>query len=92
MFACFCSCGTKNEENIVSYGFERAEQQLSAQLKVIPEPTEYPRTIKDGKLKTTKKNDWTEGFYPGCLWYIYEYNHDENWKEAAINGPKLLNR
>ena len=30
----FCSCGTKNEENIVSYGFERAEQQLSAQLKV----------------------------------------------------------
>ena len=24
----FCSCGTKNEENIVSYGFERAEQNL----------------------------------------------------------------
>ena len=86
----FCSCGTKNEENIVSYGFERAEQQLSAQLKVIPEPTEYPRTIKDGKLKTTKKNDWTEGFYPGCLWYIYEYNHDENWKEAAIKWTEAL--
>ena len=67
----FCSCGTKNEENIVSRGFERAEQQLSAQLKAIPEPTEYPRTIKDGKLKTTKKNDWSEGFYPdACLMYM----------------------
>lgn len=29
-----CSCSTKNEEDIVSRGFERAELQLSAQLKV----------------------------------------------------------
>ena len=42
-----CSCGTKNEENIVSRGFERAEQQLSAQLKAIPEPTEYTGNFKD---------------------------------------------
>lgn len=50
-----CSCSTKNEEDIVSRGFERAELQLSAQLKVVPEPNEYPRTIKGGKLKTTKR-------------------------------------
>ena len=35
-----CSCSTKNEEDIVSRGFERAELQLSAQLKVVPEPNE----------------------------------------------------
>ena len=80
-----CSCSTKNEEDIVSRGFERAELQLSAQLKVVPEPNEYPRTIKGGKLKTTKKNDWTEGFYPGCLWYVYE-----NWKESAIKWTEAL--
>lgn len=85
-----CSCSTKNEEDIVSRGFERAELQLSAQLKVLPEPNEYPRTIKDGKLKTTKKNDWTEGFYPGCLWYVYEHNHNENWKESAIKWTEAL--
>ena len=85
-----CSCSTKNEEDIVSRGFEIAELQLSAQLKVVPEPNEYPRTIKDGKLKTTKKNDWTEGFYPGCLWYVYEHNHNENWKEYAINWTEAL--
>ena len=80
-----CSCSTKNEEDIVSRGFERAELQLSAQLKVVPEPNEYPRTIKDGK-----KNDWTEGFYPGCLWYVYEHNHNENWKESAIKWTEAL--
>lgn len=85
-----CSCSTKNEEDIVSRGFERAELQLSAQLKVVPEPNEYPRTIKGGKLKTTKKNDWTEGFYPGCLWYVYEHNHNENWKESAIKWTEAL--
>ena len=81
-----CSCVKEKETAImVKNGFERAEQQLSAQLQNIPEPTEYPRTInKQGTLKTTKKNDWTEGFYPGCLWYVYEYNKSEDWKREAI--------
>ena len=76
---------------MVKNGFERAEQQLSAQLQNIPEPVEYPRTInKQGTLKTTKKNDWTEGFYPGCLWYVYEYNKSEDWKRAAIKWTEAL--
>ena len=41
-----CSCVKEKETAImVKNGFERAEQQLSAQLQNIPEPTEYPRTI-----------------------------------------------
>lgn len=68
-----------------------AARHLSAQLEAIPEPTAYPRTIgKDGKLKVTKKKDWTEGFYPGCLWYIYEYTHKDKWKEAAIKWTEAL--
>ena len=53
-----CSCVKEKETAImVKNGFERAEQQLSAQLQNIPEPTEYPRTInKQGTLKTTKKS------------------------------------
>ena len=57
----------------------------------MPEATEYPRTIgKDGKLKVTRKNDWTEGFYPGCLWYVYEYTNKEDWKKAAIKWTESL--
>ncbi len=79
------ACSGGEDTSIIEQGFTRAEQQLSNQLKAVPEATEYPRTIgKDGKLKVTRKNDWTEGFYPGCLWYVYEYTNKEDWKKAAI--------
>ena len=39
------SCkGNKQEADFVVNGFARAEQQLSAQLSELPEPTGYPRT------------------------------------------------
>lgn len=85
------SCSGENKKSeMVETGFARAGQQLSAQLADIPEPTGYPRTIKDGKLKVTYKNDWTEGFYPGCLWYMYEHNGDNTWKEAAVKWTEAL--
>ena len=85
------ACSGGEDTSIVEQGFSRAEQQLSNQLKAVPEATEYPRTIgKDGKLKGTRKNDWTEGFYPGCLWYVYEYTNKEDWKKAAIKWTESL--
>nr|WP_291529938.1 glycoside hydrolase family 88 protein [Bacteroides sp. UBA939] len=85
------ACSGEGDTEIVKRGFERAERQLSNQLKAIPEPTDYPRTIgKDGKLKVTHKNDWTEGFFPGCLWYVYEYTGRENWKDAALEWTEAL--
>lgn len=93
LVVCFlAACGKESrDKRMVSEVFSVAEQQLSAQLNTIPEPTAYPRTIgKDGKLKVTKKKDWTEGFYPGCLWYMYEYTHKNKWKEAAIKWTEAL--
>jgi rhamnogalacturonyl hydrolase YesR len=29
--------------------------------------------------------DWTSGFYPGLLWYMYELSGGSKWKERAIN-------
>mgnify|MGYP000689080018 FL=1 len=85
------ACSGGEDTSIVEQGFTRAEQQLSNQLKAVPEATEYPRTIgKDGKLKVTRKNDWTEGFYPGCLWYVNEYTNKEDWKKAAIKWTESL--
>lgn len=86
-----CSCCKNEASDIINTGYARAEQQLAAQLKTVPEPTAYPRTInKEGKLRTTKKNDWTEGFYPGCLWYMYEFNGQESWKQEAIRWTEAL--
>lgn len=85
-----CERGNK-DANLVDRVFSVAGQHLSTQLEAIPEPTAYPRTIgKDGKLKVTKKKDWTEGFYPGCLWYMYEYTHKDEWKKAAVKWTEAL--
>lgn len=90
MFGCCSSCSQKKQVNMVDSVFKVAGQQLTAQLEAVPEPTAFPRTIRNGELYATKMNDWTEGFYPGCLWYIYENGKDEKWKQAALKWTEAL--
>lgn len=86
-----CYQQTPQEDvGMVERGFSVAEQQLSNQLLALPQPTAYPRTMKNGQLHTTALTDWTEGFYPGCLWYVYENNPTEKWKQAAIQWTEAL--
>lgn len=43
-----------------------------------------PRTIEDdGSFKIVASGDWTSGFFPGELWYMYEYTQDDYWKKKA---------
>lgn len=43
-----------------------------------------PRTIADdGSFKMVASRDWTSGFFPGELWYMYEYTQDDYWKQKA---------
>ena len=45
---------------------------------------EYPRTTgQDGSLRTSDMGWWCSGFYPGSLWYIYEYTGDKAIREMA---------
>lgn len=49
-----------------------------------------PRNIEpDGSLRLVASRDWTSGFFPGELWYMYEYTQDEYWKQKAeeFTGP-----
>jgi hypothetical protein len=40
-------------------------------------PGRLPRTIDEhGQLITAKSAWWTSGFFPGSLWYLYEYSND----------------
>lgn len=47
------------------------------------QPRKLPRTVENGKLVTCQSDWWTSGFYPGTLWYLYEYSEDEKVKQAA---------
>ena len=47
-------------------------------------PGLLPRTIDTtGMLVTARSNWWTSGFFPGSLWYLFEYSGDEKLKEYA---------
>lgn len=56
-------------------------------------PLVNPRTInKDGKLELVVSRDWTSGFFPGELWYMYEYTKDKKWENAARKYTDPLER
>lgn len=45
---------------------------------------QLPRTLDaDGNLITANSRWWTSGFYPGCLWYLYEYSKDKEIADYA---------
>ncbi len=42
-----------------------------------------PRTQVNGKLKIVHGKDWTSGFFPGELWFLYEQTGKQEWLTAA---------
>ena len=89
IFAGFQSC---KKESIVEKDFSLADRQMRSMLASLGESSKLPRSIlPDGALDTVGIKDWTSGFFPGALWYMYEYTNDNFWKTAAEkNSEKLL--
>jgi unsaturated chondroitin disaccharide hydrolase len=73
-----------NKNRLIQENFDIAQTQLSNMLKLIGDSDKNPRTINtDGSIALVPSNDWTSGFFPGCLWLMYQYTKDEKWKQAA---------
>jgi len=51
-----------------------------------------PRTVEGGKLKLVSSRDWTSGFFPGILWFLYEYTGEVQWKTEAEKFTALIER
>ena len=49
-----------------------------------------PRTFEKGALVTVGPKDWTSGFFPGSLWYLYEFTRDPKWLAAATDYTARL--
>lgn len=76
----------------VSSSFAYARQQIKLLLKEAgKDPLRFPRTTgTGGQLVSTSMYDWTPGFFPGCLWYVYDNTGDEQLKAAAIQWTEKL--
>lgn len=64
--------------------FRFAAIQLSNTVTLMGNTNTYPRSTQtNGSWNTVNNSDWTCGFFPGCLWYVYEQTSDPNFKKWA---------
>lgn len=50
-----------------------------------------PRSIdKNGNLVLVGPKDWCSGFFAGSLWQMYQYTHDQFWRENAVSNTWLI--
>jgi len=82
----FCSCGKQKPiEEVIDESLSFSAKQYELMFDVMKEKSDLlPRTIDTaGALVTSRSNWWTSGFFPGSLWYLYEYTNDEKFRDAA---------
>lgn len=82
----------KKENGFVNSNLSFVQQQLKFMLKETESRNSlaFPRTTRDGKMTTTSMYDWTPGFFPGSLWYAYEYSKDKTLQQQATAWTEKL--
>ena len=75
-------------ENQTSFMFDQIRQSKTtwindAQNKNKAEVVSPRSLTPDGKLVMVSAKDWTSGFFPGELWYLYELTGKDLWKAQA---------
>ena len=87
--ACFCSC-KESMSQLTDRVFDVAKQHAfntDARL----DADSHPRSIReDGTLRNSDALWWCSGFFPGTVWYIYEYTGDESVLELARKSTAKL--
>jgi len=78
------------DKNKVKVNFVNAELQYKTLLDSANVQMKYPRSSIDGRIAYVGIDGWTGGFWPGALWYMYEYTKKAEWKEAAIKWTETL--
>ncbi len=98
----FVACTTSKKsatgvsDDFIKNNFSNATTMLNNMLKTADEKFSvkngaYPRTTnKEGKMATTSMYDWTPGFFPGNLWYTYEFTKDPSIKAEAVKWTEKL--
>jgi rhamnogalacturonyl hydrolase YesR len=69
--------------DVVNKDFQVAAAQYRTLLVKVQDKPGFPRTVEGGALVTVGPKDWTAGFFPGSLWYLFEATGDQAWKTAA---------
>ena len=76
-------CVSESMKSVSDRVFQRAAEQFLLMDSNLAEG-EFPRSLDTlGNLVTSDSKWWCCGFFPGSLWYTYEYTGDERIKALA---------
>jgi len=68
----------------VCTALQRAEEKLRERIAEVGSPNLFPTEANKGnKWELEDASHWTSGFWPGCLWYLFELTGDQMWKIHA---------
>jgi len=89
LLAALTVASVKAQKTNVAKAFKHAEEQTAILIKNVDaarllKPNQVsPRTVEKGQFKMVVSKDWTSGFFPAELWYLYQYTKDEKWLKLA---------
>ncbi|GLR20197.1 glycoside hydrolase family 88 protein [Portibacter lacus] len=88
-----CQTTNNSEANLdITKNLDYCVQQANKTIATIQSDKPIVRNIAPGEKdwKTISYKDWTSGFWPGILWYLYEYTGDEKWQTLADKTSRTL--
>jgi hypothetical protein len=87
-----CQNQSKEKSGLIEENVKFAAEQYSLQTARIEESGKIlnPKSFIDGKMKYINPQEWTSGFFPGSMWYLYELTGDEKWKQFGIKYTEAL--
>lgn len=84
---------TESKSELIARVFSFSEKQYEGLIKRIEnnKPLLLPRGVtEEGKLRLKPYHDWTSGFFPGSLWYLYKNNQSNTWKNHAMKFTQAV--
>ena len=87
-----CKESSKNDCLDVKHLMDIAVTKYQKVLAELPDTALMPGFIPtdEDQWHTVSIYDWTSGFFPGVLWYLYEYTGEQELKEAAAHWTAYL--
>lgn len=92
------ACGPDNHTDTSVLDETYIQQELSAATEQIKElisatPLDsFPKTFERGRHAFSDSRWWTSGFYPGTLWYLYEFSGDTTLRVEARRKLTFLQK
>jgi len=89
----FSQASKKEMQKLVDENLQLAVKQYKYMQKLLS-ADKLPRSYDSVKneLIVSGSDWWCSGFYPGTLWYLYEYTKDKALKAEAIRSTALLEK